>query len=140
MILDGTTYYEHDAFMAAVAKLPPRSRLNWNSGCIVFREIQIGSAPPMSIPAFKAFCRSHRIRFDYQCGLPADPLLTKSFSVPRSFAAAHKDPRQWLESQGVAFPSNSFARWGITKKRLIVRNSVQELELTATIIELSSTE
>jgi hypothetical protein len=45
MVLDGAEYTTRDTFTAAIAKLPPRSRLTWNSGCTAFDDIPLGAAP-----------------------------------------------------------------------------------------------
>ena len=135
MVLDGVTYSNRASFTAAVATLPPRSRLAWYSGCLVFDEIPLGPAPRMTIPEFKAFCSSHRIRFDYQCGLLPDPLITKTLSVSRPLFPERTDARQWLETQGVTFPPKAFARWDARKQTLTVRNSENNLDLIALIIQ-----
>lgn len=140
MMLDGVTYAHRDTFLAAVANLPPRSRLNWYSGCICFEEIPLGPSPRMSIPAFKAFCRSHRIRFEYQCGFRPEPLVTKSFPVSRSLVAAHPDARTWLEAQGVPFPPKASARWDFAKQRLVVCHDAQNLDLVAYLLEYAETQ
>jgi hypothetical protein len=135
MVLDGVTYSSRASFTAAVATLPPHSRLVWYSGCIAFDEIPLGPAPRMTIPEFKSFCSNHRIRFDYQCGLLPDPLITKTFSVSRALRSERTDARQWLETQGVTFPPKATARWDARKQQLTARNTQENLELIALIIE-----
>ena len=135
MILDGVDYTTRDAFTAAVAKLPPRSRLSWDTGCIAFEEIPLGPAPRMSIAAFKAFCSSRGIRFDYHCGLAASPLMSRTFSFTTGLVTQRIDAREWLQARGVTFPPGTSARWQPKKHRLAVRNTEENIDLIALIIE-----
>jgi hypothetical protein len=118
----------------AVAKLPPRSRLTWDSGCIGFDDIPLGPAPRMSISAFKAFCNDRGIRFEYRCGLPAGPLVTKTFKIPPALAAEATDARAWLQGRGVTFPSGSSARWKPANQTLAVINTRENLDLIELLI------
>jgi hypothetical protein len=135
MILAGADYTARDAFLAAVAKLPPRSRLTWDSGCIGFDDIPLGSAPRMSIAAFKAFCRDRGIRFDYRCGLSTAPLITKTFSVSSALAAERTDPQDWLQARGVTFPAGSSARWQPARQALAVRNTEENVDLIGLLVQ-----
>jgi hypothetical protein len=89
----------------------------------------------MSITAFKAFCRERRIRFDYDCGLAADPLITKTFSVRAALAAERTGAREWLQARGVTFPPGSFARWQPTKRTLAVCNTQENLDLIELLLQ-----
>ena len=133
MILDGVDYADRNAFTTAVAKLPPRSQLVWSSGCIVFDEIPLGSAPRLTISAFKAFCHSHHIRFDYYCGMAPNPLITRTFVVSQPLPAT--DARKWLEARGVQFVPEGSAHWNTTNPSLTAHNTEDQLNLIALILE-----
>ncbi len=140
------THIRHDvyaslpALKAAVSRLPAGSRLVWDTGCIGFTEIPMGTAPRMRIPEFKKYCRNHRIKFEYSCGLPPESLYTKTFNVSNKPVPGQSnqitfDAKVWLEKEGVLFPPGGFARWQPRKKRLIVRSSEEQLDFVLSILQ-----
>jgi len=142
MILDGKKYTSLDALLNAIAALPRRSHVIWHSGCIGFDCIPLGPLPRISIAEFKEQCRKRGIRFDYICGLPVEPLVTRKFVLPQSILhspdgdSIRADARKWLYDQGVVFGKDSYAHWWPISKTLVARNTLEQLDLIAAIIEI----
>jgi hypothetical protein len=89
----------------------------------------------MLTDAFKEFCSDRGIRFDYRCGLPAPPLITKIFTISSTLAVEHTDAREWLQARGVTFPTGSSARWQPAKHTLAVRNTEENLDLIELLVQ-----
>lgn len=68
MTVNGVSCATLNDLKRAVALLPPDSKLAWDTGCILFRDIPVGPEPRMKMKEFKAFCAEHKVTFRYRCG------------------------------------------------------------------------
>jgi hypothetical protein len=97
----------------------------------------------MTVAEFDAFCQRHRIRFEYHQGERTE-LQTRSFAIPSTLRLPSSDSgpftdlRPWFEVQGVTFPQKTSAKWQPSRRRLLVRNTEENIELIAAIIKSKS--
>jgi hypothetical protein len=54
---------------AAVSQLPPGSLVYFDGTCTSTESIELGRRPYMTFSAFKRFCQSHQMGFDWHVGL-----------------------------------------------------------------------
>jgi hypothetical protein len=66
--LDGIPYYSIDDLKRAVSHMPAHSKLFLHGGCQPYSTVELGPPPFVSLTAFKSFCRTRQIAFDWHSG------------------------------------------------------------------------
>jgi hypothetical protein len=67
-LLDGHRVRSIDELKFAVSELQPGSKVFLDGSCISYDFIELPPRPYMSLAAFRRFCRSHQITFDWYFG------------------------------------------------------------------------
>lgn len=132
--LDGVAYREHEAFLAAVARLAPGSRLTLTTGCTIPYVLPLTTGPGLSLDELTAYCRAEGIRFILHSGLH-ETLLRRTFPASQKQFTSSAAARQWLESQGVQFGPSARVRWNPATRELLVRNTEEQLDLVEVVVK-----
>jgi hypothetical protein len=66
--LDGRRVHTVEQLRSAVSQLPPSSLVYFDGTCTSSQYIELGPRPYISFSAFRHFCQSHRVRFDWYIG------------------------------------------------------------------------
>lgn len=67
--LDGKRVHTIEQLKAAVSQLPPGSLVYFDGTCTSIEYVELGRRPYMSFSAFRRFCQSHQMRFDWHVGM-----------------------------------------------------------------------
>jgi hypothetical protein len=67
--LDGKRVHTVEQLKAAVSHLPQGSLVYFDGTCTSTDYVELGRRPYMSFSAFRRFCQSHHVRFDWYIGI-----------------------------------------------------------------------